>query len=140
MEKKTKKYNLTLPKLFETILKLDLDQQERVLKYAEDLLYEDKRGAVRKKCEIPISYVSSNRINSDHIANISQSGIFIETNNSLKVGEDVFISFNMQGYDRAFKFKGVIVYRNRIGVGVEFKDVRPYIEQMLGALVNRLKG
>ena len=52
----------------------------------------------------------------------------------------IYMSFNMHGYDRPFKLKGVIVYRNRMGVGVEFKDVRPYIEQMLGALVNRLKG
>lgn len=95
--------------------------------------------AVRKKCEIPINYASYNRINTDQISNISQSGLFIETNNSLKVGDDIYMSFNMKGYDRPFKLKGVIVYRNRMGVGVEFKDVRPYIEQMLGALVRRLK-
>ena len=125
--------------MFDTILKLDRDQQERVLNYAEDLLYEDKRVAVRKKCEIPINYASYYRINTGQISNISQSGLFIETNNSLKVGDDIYMSFNMKGYDSPFKLKGVIVYRNRMGVGVEFKDVRPYIEQMLGALVRRLK-
>ena len=125
--------------MFDTILQLDRDQQERVLNYAEDLLYEDKRVAVRKKCEIPVNYASYHRINTDQISNISQNGLFIETNNPLEVGDDIYMSFNMHGYDRPFKLKGVIVYRNRMGVGVEFKDVRPYIEQMLGALVRRLK-
>ena len=137
--KKFNKYSLTIPKLFETILKLDQNQQERVLEYAENLLYEDKRVSIRKGCNIPINYATQDRIETDYTANISQSGVFIETNNPLKVGDNIYMSFNMQGYDRPFKLKGVIVYRNRMGVGVEFKDVRPYIEQMLGALVRRLK-
>ena len=138
--KKFNKYSLTIPKLFETILKLDQNQQERVLEYAENLLYEDKRVSIRKGCNIPINYATQDRIETDYIANISQSGVFIETNNPLNVGDDIFISFNMQGYDRPFKFKGVVVFRSLLGVGVEFKEARPYIEQMLGTLVNRLKG
>jgi Tfp pilus assembly protein PilZ len=136
---KPKKYCLTLPKLFDTILKLDKYQQEKVLKYAEDLLYEDKRIAVRKRCNIQINYASQNRIDKDYITNISQSGLFIKTNNPLGISDDIYMSFKMKGYDRPFKVKGIIVYRNRKGVGIEFKDFRPYIEQMLGSLINRLK-
>lgn len=136
--KEIKKYNLTIPKLFETILKLDQDQQERVLRYAEELIYEDKRTAVRKVCEIPINFSTRNRIYVDNIKDISESGLYIETNKPLLVGDVIYMSFSMQGYDRPFKISGVIVHKNRMGVGVEFKEVRPYIEQMLSALVKRL--
>jgi Tfp pilus assembly protein PilZ len=137
---KIKKYNLAISKLFETILKLDQDRQERVLRYAEKLLYEDKRLAVRKACEIPINFCIRNCIYAESIRDISQNGLFIETKKPLAVGDDIYMSFNMQGYDRPFKISGVIVQRNRMGVGVEFKEVRPYIEQMLIALIKRLKG
>ena len=140
INREIKKYNLTIPKLFETILKLDQDQQERVLKYAEELIYEDKRTAVRKMCEIPINYSLRNRIYVDKIKDISENGLYIETNKPSMVGEDIFMSFNMQGYNRPFKISGVIVHKNRMGIGVEFKEVRPYIGQMLNALVKRLKG
>jgi Tfp pilus assembly protein PilZ len=135
-----KKYNLAIPKLFDTILKLDQDRQERVLRYAEKLLYEDKRLVVRKACEIPVNYSTQNRIYVDHIKDISQNGLFIETKKPLVVGDDIYMSFNMKGYDRSFKISGEIVHRNRLGVGVEFGEIRPYIAQMLAALVKRLKG
>jgi hypothetical protein len=45
----------------------------------------------------------------------------------------------MHGYDRPFKIKGNIVRSNYHGIGVEFKEVKPYIAQMLGALVERIK-
>ena len=49
------------------------------------------------------------------------------------------LSFNMNGYDRPFKIKGNIVFFNQHGIGVEFKEVKPYIAEMLGTLVERIK-
>jgi hypothetical protein len=45
----------------------------------------------------------------------------------------------MQGYDRPFKIRGIVVRSNIRGVGVEFKEIQPYIAQMLGTLVERIK-
>jgi len=45
----------------------------------------------------------------------------------------------MHGYDRPFKIKGKIVRSNQQGIGVEFKEVKPYIAEMLAALVERIK-
>jgi len=134
------KYNFTTPKLFETIFKLDQEQQEKILKYAEELLVEDKRVSVRKACNIPVDYATRNRIYLDHIKNISKSGIFIETHKPLNIGDEILMSFNMQGYDRPIKIKGEIVYKSRLGVGVEFKEISPYVAQMIGTLVERYKG
>jgi Tfp pilus assembly protein PilZ len=84
-------------------------------------------------------YATQNRIYSDKIADISNSGLFIETKRPLEVGEEIVLSFNMDGYDRPFKIKGNIVRSNQQGLGVEFKEVQPYIAEMLGALVERIK-
>ena len=137
--KKFKKYNLTLKKLFDAILKLSHEQQTQVMGFVERLLAENKRISIRKACDIPISYATQNRIYSDNIADISKSGLFIETMMPLNVGEEVVLSFSMHGYDRPFKIKGDIVRSNQNGIGVEFKEVKPYIAEMLGALVERIK-
>ena len=137
--KKFKKYNVTLKKLFDAILNLSQEQQTQVMIFVEQLLAENKRISVRKTCDIPISYATQNRIYSDNIADISKSGLFIETMMPLNIGEEVVLSFSMHGYDRPFKIKGDIVRSNQNGIGVEFKEVKPYIAEMLGALVERIK-
>ena len=139
LNNKFKKYNITIKKLFDAILKLSQEQQTQVMIYVEELLAENKRISVRKACNIPISYATQDRIYSDNIADISKSGLLIETKRPLNVGEEIVLSFNMQGYDRAFKIKGNIVRSNQQGIGVEFNEVKPYIAEMLGALVERIK-
>lgn len=57
----------------------------------------------------------------------------------MKIGETIPLSFSMQGYDRPFKIIGIVVRSNFNRVGVEFKEIMPYIAQMLGSLVERLK-
>ena len=138
-DNKFKKYNITIKKLFDAILKLSQEQQTQVMIYVEELLAENKRISVRKACKIPISYATQNRIYSDNIADISKSGLFIETKRPLDVGEEIVLSFNMHGYDRPFKIKGNIVRSNQQGIGVEFKEVNPYIAEMLGTLFERIK-
>ncbi len=139
LNNKFKKYNIIIKKLFDAILKLSQEQQTQVMIYVEELLAENKRISVRKACKIPISYATQNRIYSDNIADISKSGLFIETRRPLDVGEKIVLSFNMHGYDRPFKIKGNIVRSNQQGIGVEFDEVKPYIAEMLGTLVERIK-
>ncbi len=136
---KFKKYNVTIKKLFDAILKLNQEQQTQVMIYIKELLAENKRISVRKECNIPISYATQDRIYSDNIADISKSGLFIETKRPFNDGEEIMLSFNMHGYDRPFKIKGNIVRSNQQGIGVEFNEVNPYIAEMLGALVERIK-
>jgi len=136
---KFEKYNITIKKLFDVILKLNQEQQTQLMIHVEKLLAENKRISVRKAHKIPISYATQNRIYSGNIADISRSGLFIETNRPFNIGEEIILSFNMQGYDRPFKIKGNIVRSNQQGIGVQFKEVKPYIAEMLGALVERIK-
>jgi hypothetical protein len=122
-----KKYNVVIPKLFQIILNISEDKQLLLLKYAEDLLVKERRAFIRKTCSIPVSYATYDRVYSDTIKNISQKGVFIETQRPLFVGEELLLSFS------------IIVQVNRSGIGVEFKNMSPYVEEMLGTLISRMK-
>ena len=139
LNRQIKKYNIVVSKLIEIILKLKQEHRVKLLKYAEELLIEDKRSSVRKACAIPINCASQNQIFSDQIKDISKSGLFIETTKPLFVGERVIMSFNINGYDRPFKIRGEIVHANRTGAGVEYREISPYIADMIGALVDRMQ-
>ena len=134
-----KKYNVVIPKLFQIILNLPEDKQLELLQHAEDLLIKERRAFVRKTCSIPVSYATYDRVYSNTIKNISQKGVFIETKRPLFVGEELILSFSMPGFGKAFKVKGEIVQVSRSGIGVEFKNMSPYIEEMMSSLINRMK-
>jgi Tfp pilus assembly protein PilZ len=138
LNKQIKKYNIIISKLIEIFLKLKQEQQLKLLKYAEELLVADKRDSVRKACLIPIHFASQNQIFMDQIKDISKSGLFIETARPLFVGERVIMSFNMDGYNRPFKIRGEVMHAKRSGVGVEYRDISPYIADMIGALVDKI--
>lgn len=134
-----KKYNVVIPKLFQIILNLPEEKQLALLQHAEELLVKERRAFVRKSCSIPVSYATYDRVYSNIIKNISQKGVFIETKRPLFVGEELILSFSMPGFGKPLKVKGEIVQVSRSGIGVEFKNMSPYVEEMIATLINRMK-
>jgi Tfp pilus assembly protein PilZ len=138
-ENSLKKYNVVIPKLFQIILNLPEEKQHLLLQYAEELLIKERRAFVRKKCSIPVSYATYDRVYSNVIKNISQKGVFIETQRPLFVGEELILSFSIAGFGSPLKVKGEIVQVSRSGIGVEFKNMSPYVKEMLGTLLDKMK-
>ncbi len=134
-----KKYNVVIPKLFQIILNLPEEKQVALLQHAEELLVKERRAFVRKSCSIPVSYATYDRVYSNTIKNISQKGVFIETQRPLFVGEELVLSFSMKGFGKPLKVKGEIVQVSRSGIGVEFKRMSPYVEEMIAKLISRMK-
>ena len=138
-ENSLKKYNVVIPKLFQIILNLPEEKQQALLQYAEDLLIKERRAFIRKTCSIPVSYATYDRVYSNTIKNISQKGVFIETRRPLFVGEELILSFSITGYGTPFKIKGEIVQVSRSGIGVEFKNMSPYLQEMMATLLDQMK-
>ena len=138
-EKATKKYNVVISKLFQIVINLDEEQQEALLNHAEDLLSKEKRLAIRKSCTIPINFAAYDRVYSSHIKNISSNGLFIETQRPLLVGDEIIMTFRLDGLDKPLKLRGEIAHATRLGVGVEFKDISPYIEELLKTVIKGMK-
>jgi Tfp pilus assembly protein PilZ len=138
-EKAIKKYNIVISKLFQVVINLDEQQQEALLSHAEELLVKEKRAGIRKSCRIPINYAAYDRVFSNHITNISPHGLFIETQRPLLIGDEIIMTFRLEGFDKPFKVRGEIAHASRLGVGVEFKDISPYVEEMLGTVIKQMK-
>ncbi len=138
-ENSLKKYNVVISKLFQIILNLPEEKQHILLQYAEELLIKERRAFIRKTCSIPVSYATYDRVYSNTIKNISQKGVFIETQRPLFVGEELILSFSITGFGTPLKIKGEIVQVSRSGIGVEFKNMSPYVKEMLGTLLDQMK-
>ncbi|MEJ2285086.1 MAG: PilZ domain-containing protein [Desulfobacterales bacterium] len=134
-EKAAKKYNVVISKLFQVVINLDQQQQEALLNHAEELLAKEKRLGIRKSCTLPINFAAYDRVYSGHIKNISANGLFIETQRPLLVGDEIIMTFRLQGLDKPLKLRGEIAHATRTGVGVEFKDISPYIEELLKTVI-----
>jgi len=138
-KKAVKKYNVVISKLFQVVINLDEEQQEALLYHAEELLSKEKRLGIRKSCTIPINFAAYDRVYSNHIKNISPNGLFIETQRPLLVGDEIIMTFRLEGLDKPLKLRGEIAHATRIGVGVEFKDISPYIEELLRTVIKGMK-
>jgi len=135
----SKKYNVVLSKLFQIVIDLTEEQQLALLRHAEDLFAKEKRISIRKSCDIPVSYATDYRVYANNIKNISQNGLFIDTRRPLIVGDEIIMTFRLDGFNKPFKIKGEIAHATRQGVGVEFKDISPYIEEMIEILIRQIK-
>jgi Tfp pilus assembly protein PilZ len=131
-------YNVTLSELIKLILSLNEEHQKALLKKGRELLSKEKR-APRKSCKIPVKYSTFDRVYSDRIMNISQSGVFIETQRPIFVGEEILMEFKLEGVNRALKIMGNVVHASNRGVGIEFKNVDPNLSQILPAILDMLE-
>ena len=136
---KIKQYNVTISELIKLILKLSEEHQEALLKKGRELLSKEKR-APRKSCRIPVRYKTFDRVYSDRIMNISQSGVFIETQRPIFVGEEILMDFKIEGVDKALRIEGKVVHASSRGVGIEFKNVDPAISQILPTIFDLIQG
>ena len=136
---KIKQYNVTISELIKLILKLSEEHQEALLKKGRELLSKEKR-APRKSCRIPVRYKTFDRVYSDRIMNISQSGVFIETQRPIFVGEEILMDFKIEGVKKALRIEGSVVHASSRGVGIEFKNVDPAISQILPTIFDLIRG
>jgi Tfp pilus assembly protein PilZ len=138
-DQKIKQYNVTISELIKLILRLNEEHQEALLKKGRELLSKEKR-APRKSCEIPVKYKTFDRVYSDRIMNISQSGVFIETRRPIFVGEEILMDFKIEGVNKALRLEGKVVHASSRGVGIEFKKVDPTLTQILPAILDLIEG
>lgn len=138
-EKTGKKYNVVISKLFQMIIELNEEQQQELLDHAEQLIVKEKRENIRKSCNIPVNYAAADHVYANEITNISATGLFIETPCPLIKGDEVIMAFKLDGFDKSLKLRGEIARANQTGIGVTYKNISPHIEEMIRAIVKRMK-
>ena len=137
-DQKIMQYNVTISELIKLILSLNEEHQEALLKKGKELLSKEGR-APRKSCKIPVKYKTFDRVYSDQIKNISQSGVFIDTRRPIFVGEEILMDFKIEGFNKSLRMEGKVVHASSRGVGIEFKKVDPTVSQILPAIFDLIE-
>jgi Tfp pilus assembly protein PilZ len=137
--------------LFKTIVDLSDVQQLNLLKQLENLPVEETpvrtvslddeeasmRGHRRKRCLLNVTYTSRGQEYRDYILDISSVGVFIETENTFSVGQDMVLSFKLPNYQQLLKLDAGVAWIGHKGIGVKFKYLSPYQEEIIRSYIEK---
>ena len=85
----------------------------------ENRKYHRKKTFIRAECTL-------NRfVYTDFIQNLSASGLFIETQLPIFVGEELSLTFSLTDIEDHVKITGKIVRVDSKGIGVQFEELLP---------------
>ena len=128
-----------MTKLFNLILTLNAEEQRFLLKNVKKLILKEKRSSTRKICRMPVRYFYNERIYNNFITDISRDGCFIETQKPLLVGEKILLDIQMDGNEKPIRIKGEVANANRLGSGIEFKNVNTKLLETLSNLLYSIR-
>jgi|YelNatPaOPRAMG01_1025707.scaffolds.fasta_scaffold07108_5 uncharacterized protein (TIGR02266 family) len=109
----------------------------------------ERRRFERKKIKVMIDYLDGNDIDVGYTKDISQGGMFIETNNIPAKGNIVFVDFYLPGVRRKLKLKGRVVWVNtkeddngstKPGIGIEFIEPAEETKHYLNIGIKNIRG
>jgi Tfp pilus assembly protein PilZ len=91
----------------------------------------------RKPCLINANYSIQNTNYKSYILDISIGGVFIETNETFTIGQEIMLNFALPHYQKPFKLRGKISWGSPRGFGVKFDKIplqqgeilKSYVEQ-----------
>lgn len=120
-----------LEKVIKQVRNLDPAQLEELWDILKQWQSGKQRMYPRLDAQSSVDVVVGNRVIQTTSKNMSASGIFIDTSGKFEVDNEVRIVFNVPGYDKPFKMRGVIVRVESGGMAVKFEDITPYFKQIL---------
>jgi len=85
----------------------------------------------RKICLIAVKCKIEDRSFKSNIIDISEVGVFIESNDLFPIGQKIVMAFNIPNYDQAFQLNGRIARSGPRGIGVKFYDLPPDQENII---------
>ena len=107
-------------RLFEIILDMPFKDRRILLKDLEAKHLQGRRRFARKPYFMPVDFATPDRAFSGFIQNISSGGLFIETRETLPVGQQVTLSFMRPKSRDYVKVGGEVVRKIPDGFGVKF--------------------
>jgi Tfp pilus assembly protein PilZ len=137
--------------LFNVIVEMSEVQQLNLLKQIENLpvydlpirtvsLDEDQssmREHMRKSCSLDVVFKTDGQKYKDVILNISTVGVFIETNTTLSVGQEMSLTFNLPNYEYPLTLEGSVAWIGSNGIGIQFTDLSGYQEEIIRAYIEK---
>ncbi len=95
----------------------------------------------RLSCYLMVDFAAGGRAYRSCIRDISANGVFIETNNTFKDGQNIDLCFSLEESDETlpFKVKGKVTRLYPDGIGVEYENMTRYQRDILNALIDKIK-
>lgn len=136
--------------LFKAIVDMTDVQQINLLKQLESLAVNDTsvktvsldddeeasmRGHRRKRCLLNVTYSSEGKEFKDYILDISSVGVFIETEETFTVGQQIILNFTLPNYQQPLKLDSSVAWIGHRGIGVKFKHLSPYQEEIIHSYI-----
>ena len=75
----------------------------------------ERRKFVRLLVRVLVDFESPDTYLYDYSSNLSEGGIFVETDKPTDVGTELTLRFTLPGLDRVFEAKGVVRWQNESG-------------------------
>ena len=85
----------------------------------------ERRKHPRENCSIPIDCNDQKGFQKSFIKNICAGGVFIETQASVSVGQEITIAFVPESFEGPIKLTGRVVRKETRGVAVKFYEEIP---------------
>jgi uncharacterized protein (TIGR02266 family) len=123
--------------LYKLIIDLAEDRRELLLGQLEEIRSELKRRSERHRCLITVDYAVDGRAFTDFIQDVSTAGVFIKTNESLEIGQEITLSFMLPGADTPIKVHGRVVRSTEDGYGVGFENLSQSREELIKSLLDK---
>jgi hypothetical protein len=100
--------------------KMPEEKQLALLRELEEREAVNKRQHRRKAIDSPVYFATNDKAFKSVLRDVSSSGVFIETSESLFMGQEVMMTFHHPDKPKLIKKKGVVVRKSEDGIGIKF--------------------
>jgi Tfp pilus assembly protein PilZ len=130
---------MTIARIFILINQLDRDTLLQRLRPFHHPDFRWVREYPRLPCYIQVDFATGGKAYRSCIRDISASGVFIETGESFKPGQDVSLCFSLAESDEmlAFKLKGKVMRIYPDGIGVQYVNMSQYQRDIINTLIEK---
>lgn len=109
-----------------------------LLRAAEALPLKGNRKDLRKICLFRLALLTQDTRFQGTAHDISYSGIFVKTENPMRLDAEISLMFSAVGVNDAVEIKGEIKRICPGGIGVQFKNLTPEQESLIRQLVDSI--
>jgi Tfp pilus assembly protein PilZ len=130
---------MVIARIFILIKQLDRDTLLQRLRPFSHPDFRWVREYPRLPCYIQVDFATSGKAYRSCIRDISASGVFIETGDSFKPGQDIALCFSFPESNEmlAFKLKGKVMRIYPDGVGVQYVNMSRYQRDIINTLIEK---
>ncbi|MBW1894411.1 MAG: PilZ domain-containing protein [Deltaproteobacteria bacterium] len=123
--------------LYKLIVDMPENEQQNLVGQMEELIL-GKRIFPRKECLITTDYVVKDRAYQNFVKDLGEGGVYVQTNHTFEVGDEITQSFSLSEEQIPFKFAGEIVRVEKDGFGIKFKNLTQYQKDILNTIIKKM--